>query len=126
MSNISRRPNSKRGRHTDGRPRDGKHQRCDRAAGGLGNFTVATNCTGTLDFGPPTHFTYDFFIAPKADYLVLIQTGPGPWRFARDGRQAVALSIAAHGQAGSARALSMGSSSALDQAMDCGSDARNS
>jgi hypothetical protein len=46
-------------------------------AGGLGSYTVATNCTGTLDFGPPTHFTYDFFIAPKAAYLVMIQTG-GP------------------------------------------------
>jgi hypothetical protein len=46
-------------------------------AGGLGNYTVATNCTGALDFGPPTHFTYDFFIAPKAAYLVMIQTG-GP------------------------------------------------
>jgi hypothetical protein len=46
-------------------------------AGGLGNYTVATNCTGTLDFGPPTHFTYDFFIAPEAAYLVMIQTG-GP------------------------------------------------
>jgi hypothetical protein len=46
-------------------------------AGGLGNYTAATNCTGTLDFGPPTHFTYDFFIAPKAAYLVMIQTG-GP------------------------------------------------
>jgi hypothetical protein len=46
-------------------------------AGGLGNYTVATNCTGTLDFGPPTHFTYDLFIAPKAAYLVMIQTG-GP------------------------------------------------
>src|ERR1700681_2200771 len=30
-------------------------------AGGLGSYTVATNCTGALDFGPPTHFTYDFF-----------------------------------------------------------------
>jgi hypothetical protein len=46
-------------------------------AGGLGSYTVATNCTGALDFGPPTHFTYDFFIAPKAAYLVMIQTG-GP------------------------------------------------
>jgi hypothetical protein len=46
-------------------------------AGGLGSYTVATNCTGTLDFGPPTHFTYDFFIAPKGAYLVMIQTG-GP------------------------------------------------
>jgi hypothetical protein len=24
-------------------------------AGGLGSYAVATNCTGTLDFGPPTH-----------------------------------------------------------------------
>ena len=38
-------------------------------AGGLGNCTVATNCTGTLDFGPPTHFTYDSLLLPKPPTL---------------------------------------------------------
>ena len=44
---------------------------------GMGTYTVAPDCTGTLDFGPPTHFTYDLFFSPKADYLVMNQTG-GP------------------------------------------------
>ena len=46
-------------------------------AGGTGSYTVAADCTGTLNFGPPANFTYDFFIAPKGAYLVMNQTGGG-------------------------------------------------
>jgi len=45
--------------------------------GFTGTYTVTADCTGSADFGPPPHFTFDLFISSKGAELVMIQTG-GP------------------------------------------------
>jgi len=40
-----------------------------------GTYTVAADCTGSLDFGPPAHFNYDLFFTSKATDIVMIPTG---------------------------------------------------
>lgn len=46
------------------------------APGGTGTYTVSSECTGSLQFGPPGP-AFDLFIPPKGDYVAMIQTGPG-------------------------------------------------
>lgn len=45
-------------------------------ANGPGTYTVGTDCTGTLAFGPPGP-TFDIFLAPNGSEVEMIQTGPG-------------------------------------------------
>ena len=66
---------------------------------------IRFNGDGTLTGGPATASINGTIVRSPAGGL-------------GDGRQAVTLSVAACCQAGSARALSMGSSNALDHAMD--------
>jgi len=44
--------------------------------GGTGTYTVLSDCTGTLQFGPPGP-AFDLFTSPKGGDVVMIQTGPG-------------------------------------------------
>jgi hypothetical protein len=41
--------------------------------GGLGSYSVMPDCTGTLAFGPPGP-TFDIFVSPRGDELVMQQT----------------------------------------------------
>jgi hypothetical protein len=48
-----------------------------RFAGGVGSYTVAADCTGTVTF--PGVATYDIFVEPSGNQLWMIQTsGPVP------------------------------------------------
>jgi hypothetical protein len=42
---------------------------------GTGTYTVASNCTGTLTFGPPGP-TFDIVVAPGGSEFFMIQTTP--------------------------------------------------
>ena len=44
--------------------------------GGTGTYTVKSDCTGSLAFGPPGP-TFDIFVGLTESDLYLIQTGPG-------------------------------------------------
>ena len=43
------------------------------APGGMGTYTVADDCTGTIDFNGPT---YDIFISHDREAIWMIQTNP--------------------------------------------------